>query len=203
MLGLASGTSVEFQNINMNNNWPSGVGWARDPAARPQLAPTGHARRGSQSIALETDLPGGVSGDNWDVSSMKLTGILGCAATTSPTTETVTLLDKVGTTTLPDGHVGLCRLTGSVHTCGLFTTTVPAGDGSDVVDSLNMTIETGHDNLNGGGLQGDNATVTVAGLAPFHDVNQSDTWDNYSVANFPLVPLPSTRRFCRRSARSR
>ena len=55
-----------------------------------------------------------------------------------------------------------------------------------------MTIETGHDNLNGGGLQGDNATVTVAGLAPFHDVNQSDTWDDYSVANFPLVPLPST-----------
>ena len=194
VLGLASGTSVKFQNINMNNNWPSGVGWARwiqllDLNSLPPDTPA----EDLESIALQTDLPGGVSGDNWDVSSMQLTGTLGCAATTSPTTATVTLLDKVGTTTLPDVHVGLCRLTGSVQKCGLFTTTVPAGDGSDVVDSLNMTIETGHDNLNGGGLQGDNATVTVAALAPFHDVNQSDTWDDYSVANFPLVPLPPTK----------
>ena len=105
----------------MNNNWPSGVGWARriqllDLNSLPPDTPAEDLR----SIALQTDLPGGVSGDNWDVSSMQLTGILGCAATTSPTTTTVTLLDKVGTTTLPDGHVGLCRLTGSVHTCGLF-----------------------------------------------------------------------------------
>jgi hypothetical protein len=195
VLGLASGTSVKFQNINMNNDWPSGVGWAPwikllDINSLPPDTPA----EDLESIALETDLPGGLSGDNWDVSSLQLTGILGCASTTSPTTTTVTLLDKVGTTTLADGHVGLCRLTGSVHTCGPFTTTVPAGDGSDVVDSLNMTIETGHDNLNGGGLQGDNATVTVAGLAAFHDVNQSDTWDNYSVASFPLVPLPSATK---------
>jgi hypothetical protein len=195
ILDLASGSSVKFQNINMNNDWPSGVGWAPwvhllDLNSLPPDTPA----EDLESIALQTDLPGGVSGDNWDVSSMQLTGLLGCAATTTPTTTTVTLLDKVGTTTLADGHVGLCRLTGSVHTCVPLTTTVPAGDGSDVVDSLNMTIETGHDNLNGGGLQGDNATVTVAGLAPFHDVNQSDTWDNYSVANFPLVPLPSTTK---------
>jgi hypothetical protein len=194
ILGLASGSSVEFQNINMNNNWPSGVGWdATVQLLSLNSLPPDTPAQDLESIALETDLPGGLSGDNWDVSSINLTATLGCAATVSPTTKTVTLLDKVGTTTLPDGHVGLCRLTGSVHTCGPFTTTVPAGDGPDVVDSLNMTIETGHDNLNGGGLQGDNATVTVAGAgAPFLNVNQSDTWDNYSTANFPLVPLPST-----------
>jgi len=194
VLGLASGTSVEFQNINMNNDWPSGVGW--DPTIhllKLNSLPPDTPAQDLLSIGLKTDLPGGSSGDNWDVSSMELTMILGCAATGSPTTKTVTLLDDVGTATLPDGHVGLCRLTGSAHKCGLFTTTVPAGDGSDVVDSLDMTIETGHDNLNGGGLQGDNATVTVAGAgAPFLDVNESDTWDEYSVANFPLVPLPST-----------
>jgi hypothetical protein len=194
VLGLASGTSVEFQNINMSNDWPSGVGWA--PTIQLlglNSLPPGTPAQDLLSIGLKTDLPGGLSGDNWDVSSMEVTRILGCAATGPPTTKTVTLLDKVGTTTLPDGHIGLCRLTGSVHTCGPpFTTTVPAGDGSDVVDSLNMTIETGHDNLNGGGLPGDNATVTVAGLTAFRDVNQSDTWDEYSTAAFPLVPLPST-----------
>jgi hypothetical protein len=194
VLDLASGSSVEFPNINMDNNWPSGVG----PVPTIKLLdlnslPPDTPAEDLESIALETDLPGGLSGDNWDVSSMELTGTLGCAATASPTTKTVTLLDEVGTSTLPDGHIGLCRLTGSVHTCGPFTTTVPAGDGSDAVDSLNMTIETGHDNLNGGGLQGDNATVKVAGAgAPFLNVNQSDTWDNDSTANFPLLPLPST-----------
>jgi hypothetical protein len=193
VLGLTSGNSVEFQNINMDNDWPSGVG--PDPTIKLldlNSLPPDTPAQDLLSIGLKTDLPGGLSGDNWDVSSMEVTRILGCAATASPTTKTVTLLKEVGTTTLPDGHIGLCRLTGSVHTCGSFTTIVPAGDGSDVVDSLNMTIETGHDNLNGGGLPGDNATVTVAGLTAFRDVNQSDTWDEYSVANFPLVPLPST-----------
>ncbi len=193
VLGLASGTSVEFKNINMNNSWPSGV--SSDPTIQLlelNSLPPDTPAQDLLSIGLETDLPGALSGDNWDVSSMELTRILGCAATAAPTTSTVTLLHDVGTTTLPDGHIGLCRLTGSVHTCPPFTTTVPAGDGSDVVDSLNMTIETGHDNLNGGGLPGDNATVTVAGLTAFRDVNQSDTWDDYSVANFPLLPLPST-----------
>ena len=192
VLDLASGASVEFRNINMNNNWPSGIGWGPTVQLLSlNSLPAGTPAEDLGSIVLETDLPGGLSGDNWDVSSMKLTASLGCAATAPATTKTVTLLDDVGTTDLPDGHIGLCRLTGSVHTCGPLSTTVPSGDGPDTVDSLEMTIETGHDNLNGGGLQGDNATVTVAGLAPFVNVNQSDTWDNYSVADFPLVPLPS------------
>jgi hypothetical protein len=191
ILGLTDGRSVEFSNLNMNNEWPSGVGW--DPTIQLlnlNSLPPQTTAAALLSIALETALPGGLSGDNWDVTSMNLTASLGCSATAAPLTKTVTVTNVTGTAVLPDSSKGLCRLTGAVHTCGV-ATKIPAKLASDQVDALQMAITTGHDNLNGGGLQGDNVTVAVGGLS-FPNVNQSDTWDNYSTASFPLAPLPST-----------
>ena len=111
---------------------------------------------------------------------------LGCAVTTPPKTVTQPLVDDVGKATLTDGSTGLCRLTGSVGVCPV---TVPAPPGlakTDPVDSLQLTITTGNDDLRGGSFAGDNANVQV-GNETFRDVNDMYDWPNGSVNSFPLV----------------
>ncbi len=139
---------------------------------------------------------GGLSGDNWDVTSLTLAATLGCppaspspSPSASPTPMTFELLNLTGTTKLPDGSIGLARFTGSVHD---FTQPIPAPApqfASDVVVDLEITLTTGADDLRGGSDGGDNATVIIKGAGTFPDVNQTQSWGNNSVHTVSLTPL--------------
>jgi hypothetical protein len=185
VLGLAGGASTEFANINNDANWKNNSTSPQIDLVGLNSLPPGTTAGDLQSLTLQTDLPGGLFGDNWDVSSLQLSAVLGCASTSAPTTVTQTLVDDVGKVMLTDGSTGLCRLTGSVHNC---TVTIPPSGlaPSDVVDSMQITVTTGDDDLRGGGFAGDNADVAVGGQK-FLNVNDFQDWPDGSVNSIPLV----------------
>lgn len=104
---------------------------------------------------------------------------------------TLTLLDVTGNTVLADGHIGLVRLTGDVHDWPVHIT-VPDSYAGDTLVSLQLTIVTGHDDLRGGN---DNADAIVQfksiGSVPFHNINQSQEWQEGHTATVALTPVPA------------
>ncbi len=202
---LGTGQQIAFDNINDNANWTNGFTSQpidlADDSSLPNVVPLNVLPPDTTmsqitSVTLQTDLPGGTGGDNWDVKSISLTAAVGCPATKPPPTfVSTTLLNVSNTTTLGDGSTGLCRETGSSNDCPESIPAVPPSLASDTVTALQVTITTGSDNLRGGGEQGDNAQVILAfggGSQKYQNVNNSDTLDNGSVFSFPLVPPPST-----------
>ncbi len=189
-----SRASVPFPNINRDQELPNGstqpknvdlLQWNTLPAQT-----TAHELTG---FALQTNLPGGAGGDNWDVGSVTVIVELGCIAGSPPATQATTLLSVVGSSVLFDGHTGLCELRGDSHDC-FQTVTVPAGlSASDPIDSLTVTITTGDDNLEGGGFPESNANVLLAGFTqPFPDVNMMQEWRNGETHTVFLAPMPSS-----------
>ena len=203
ILNLTNGTSISFPNINRNANWPNDRQSRKISLLDLNTLPPNTSLGQLQSFAVQTNLPGGSNGDNWDMQLLQLDAQLGCpAATTPPVTDTETLVDAVGHTTLPDNSTGLCRLTGAVHDCQV-SLQPPAGlDPSDLVDALQVTITTGDDDLRAGTFAGDNATVAVGTPtvpnAPwifkttFNNVNDFQPWNNNSINLVPLAPIPPT-----------
>lgn len=203
IITLSSG-QVVFDNINDNANWTNGFTSQpidlADNSPLPNVVPLNVLPPDTtfsqiSSFTLQTNLPGGVGGDNWDVRSISLTAAVGCPATSPPPTfVSTTLLNVANTTTLGDGTTGLCRETGSSNDCPQNIPAVSPSLASDTVTALQVTVTTGGDNLRGGGEQGDNAQVILnfGGSQTYQNINNSDTLDNGSVFSFPLVPPPST-----------
>jgi hypothetical protein len=193
VLSVGPNLSITFPNINQSANWQNWTTHTVDLDEENSL-PAGTTAGDLTQFALTTSFGGGLSGDNWDVSSLTLTASLGCASASPPPTppapQTVQLLNVTGTTKLPDGSTGLARLTGDVHDFPESIPAVPAGEAADVVVGLQMTITTGGDDLRGGSDGGDNATVTVGGVGTFPDVNQRQDWGNNSAHTFMLTPIP-------------
>ena len=193
-----------FDNINDNANWTNGFTSQpidlADDSPLPNVIPLNALPPDTTvgqitSLTLQTDLPGGGGGDNWDVKSISLTAAVGCPATSPPPTfVNTTLVNVANTTTLGDGSTGLCRETGGSNDCNETIPPVSPSLASDTVTALQVTLTTGSDNLRGGGEQGDNAQVILnfGGSQTYQNVNNSDTLDNGSVFSFPLVPPPST-----------
>jgi hypothetical protein len=193
IVNLSDGATTQFSNINGDADWPNGLTTPQINLLKLNSLPPGTTAGDLQSLEIQTDLPGGTFGDNWDLSSLQLFATLGCPSTSPPTTSTTTLVNDVGTATLPDGSIGLCRITGASTPVNCFPgngLTIPPPSGfnpSDCVDSLQMTITTGADDLRGGGFPGYNADVSISGAGTFLNVNESDHWPNGSVNTFPLV----------------
>jgi hypothetical protein len=199
IIALGPGLSMTFPNINQGANWQQGSTHTVDLSTLNSL-PAGTTAGDLTQFTLSTMFGGGLSGDNWDVTSLTLTATLGCASaspspspSSSPTPMTFELLNLTGTTQLADGSTGLARFTGSVHD---FSQAIPAPApqfASDVVVDLEITLTTGADDLRGGSNGGDNASVIIA-LAPglsmtFPNVNQTQSWGNNSVHTVSLTPL--------------
>jgi hypothetical protein len=201
---LKSGQQIAFDNINDNANWTNGFTSQpidlADSSPLPNVIPLNVLPPDTTfsqitSFSLQTNFPGGLSGQNWDVKSISLTAAVGCPATSPPPTfVSTTLVNVANTTTLGDGSTGLCRETGGSNDCPVSIPSVSPSLASDTVTALQVTLTTGSDNLRGGGEQGDNAQVILhfGGSQTYQDVNNSDTLDNGSIFSFPLVPPPST-----------
>jgi hypothetical protein len=191
-LDLSNGIQVGFPNINQDGNWPNDQPQAVSLLSFNSLPPDTTAGELS-SLSISADLPGGLSGDNWDLSGLALSVSVVCPETLpAPKLAVVPMLDLVGTTTLPDGNPGICRLTGSVNSCPPILIPNPgAVYDDDQIYGFEMTISTGAANLGGGGLPGDNATVQLDG-ATIPNVNESEVWDNWTDNSFPIFQLPST-----------
>ena len=204
IITLSTGQQIAFGNINDNANWTNGFTSQpidlADNNPLPNVIPLNVLPPDTTfsqitSLTLQTDLPGGAGGDNWDLKSIALTAAVGCPATSPPPTfVSTTLVNVANTTTLGDGSTGLCRETGSSHDCTVTIPPVSPSLAPHTVTALQVTLTTGSDNLRGGGEQGDNAQVILnfGGSQTYQDVNNSDTLDNGSVFSFPLVPPPST-----------
>jgi hypothetical protein len=191
VLTLSTGT-VTFPNINRDMNWTNGSTSQVELVSLNSLPPQTRASD-ITSFALQTNLPGGGGGDNWDVRSIVLTATLGCAAGPHPTTANITLTDAIGSAILADGTTGLCRLTGQVHDCSVGIPPPKIISPADPVNSMTITITTGGDDLRGSGFPDENATVSIAGFKePFRDVNLMQNWPNNAIRSVPLAPLPAT-----------
>jgi hypothetical protein len=191
-IGLDLGAAVTFPNIDQSANWPSRTTHTVDLFDLNSL-PAGTTLGSLSSLTLSTAFGGGPDGDNWDVTTLSLTAVMGCTTSTSNVKPiTLILLQDDGATILPDGSIGLARLTGDVHTWGPTAIQgIPSNQASLQVIALQVTITTGDDDLHGGSDGGDNATVTIGGVGAFPDVNQTQNWANRSVHTVSLTPLPS------------
>ncbi len=91
------------------------------------------------------------------------------------------LADVVGSSSLPDGSVGLIRMTGSVHSITIPLRARP-GTAADELQALELQVTTGGDDLRGGS-QADVTLQFNSGAPPLvlHDVNQDQDWGNDSV----------------------
>lgn len=191
VLDLTNGIDVGFPNVNQNDNWPADQPQPVSLLSFDSLPPDTTAGELS-SLSITADLPGGLSGSNWDLAGLSLSVSVGCPATTpAPVLSTVNLLDDVGSTTLPDGHTGICLLSGSNHTCPILIPNPGALYDDDQVYGFEFTIGTGADNLNGGSLLGDNATVQIDNSTQ-PNLNESDDWGNWTDNSFPVFQLAST-----------
>ncbi|MFL5702417.1 MAG: hypothetical protein ACJ8AG_06260 [Ktedonobacteraceae bacterium] len=142
---------------------------------------------------MVTAFGGGTSGDNWDIASVVLQASVGCTYNhPPPVTISLVLFDVTGTSQLPDGSIGLVRMTGSVHTWPT-AITVPSSEAGDALDSVQLTIVTGGDDLRGGNRPSDNANVTLqfaSSSVTFTNVNQSQHWNNNEAHTVTLAPIP-------------
>lgn len=193
LLNLQGGGRVTFSNINRNQNLPNNQTTIKNLSLlQINSLPPQTRLSDIMSFALQTNLPGGSSGDNWDVGAVQLFVELGCPAAAHPTTMTTTLLDLNGSTPLSDGSTGLCRLTGFAHDCPQ-TIPAPLGfSGTEQVVGLSATITTGNDDLRGSGFADEDASVTVHGFPTFGNVNLFQTWPNNAIRTVALAPLPSS-----------
>jgi hypothetical protein len=104
--------------------------------------------------------------------------------------KTDTILDAEGTATLPDGSIGLVRLTGYDHTWS-HAPSAPVGDQGATLTKLQLTITTGNDDLR------DDANVVIhyatAGDMTYTSVKRlSGTydWGNGVTNSLVLSPIP-------------
>jgi hypothetical protein len=195
LLTTAKG-SVLFPNFNHDQELPS-------PSTTPQnlelttlnTLPPGLTGADLTGFALQTNLPGGLSGDNWDVGSVTVVVSFGCVAGGPPSIATPTLLNAIGSSALADGSIGLCREQGNPgnHNCNQ-SWGLPAGlSASDTIDAVSVSIKTGQDSLEGGGFPESNVAVDLAGFPQtFKDVNAEQAWESGDTHTVFLTPMPSS-----------
>jgi hypothetical protein len=206
---LTTGRTQPFPDVNRSAEWPTNTTPTQptDLLTMGTLPPSTVAGELS-SIDIVTNFPGGLSGKNWDITSVTISVSLGCARTTArPTLQDVTLLNLNPGNPLSDGSTGLCRETGSVHGCGnggsppLTIPPVPPSQASDIVTSFQMTITTGQDDLRCCDSPGNNANVVIGSTnvstptLTFGNVNDSLHFDNGVTFSFPLfsgLPDPAS-----------
>ncbi|MFL5665524.1 MAG: hypothetical protein ACJ8BW_29895 [Ktedonobacteraceae bacterium] len=192
IITLSSGQSITFPNINGFGTWRNYSVAAVDLLTLNSL-PKNTTLGDITSLTVVTAFGSGTSGDNWDIASVVLQASVGCTYNhPPPVTISLVLFDVTGTSQLPDGSIGLVRMTGSVHTWPT-TITVPSSEAGDALDSVQLTIVTGGDDLRGGNRPSDNANVTLqfaSSSVTFTNVNQSQHWNNNEAHTVTLAPIP-------------
>lgn len=167
-----SGGAATTQNINGKRHWDNG----ETHAVHLALPAGPHPRVADLSgVTIDTHFGGGISGDNWNINKVALIVSFpsGSAVVEAPMPVTRVLLDKSGGP--------LIRFTGHAHDLQL---DVPNLADPGLVNSLNLIISVGNDDLRGGGSAGDNCDVVV-GLANGATVrvgnaNGGGSWKNWT-----------------------
>ena len=173
-LTLSSGASLTIQNINNGQHWNNGE---THTAVLP--LPAGITAGSITRFDLHTQFGGGISGDNWNVNNVTLIASLLAKAVAPP---------PLLRTWISASGNPLVRFTGSVHdwSSGL---SVMAVDVGKTIESLSVTIQTGGDDLRGGGNANDNASVILtlkSGPLTFSNINQGNHWNNGETAHHPF-----------------
>lgn len=108
-----------------------------------------------------------------------------------PVTSTVTILDAIGTTTLPDGSIGLVRFTSDYHDWSI-SVPVPSSVAGATLIGLQLIITTGNDDLKDG--NGTNAIIQFASIGDvtFVNIEQYQYFRNGDTNTVTLTPLPPT-----------
>lgn len=194
VITLGSGQTFTFPNINASGTWTN-YSTVSVPLLTLNALPANTTLGDITALDIVTHFSGGIGGDNWDIKSVVLQAGAGCPRNGgAPVTSTVTLLDTIGTASLPDGSIGLVRFTGDVHDWPV-NVPVPSNIAGATLVGLQLIITTGNDDLRGGGQPSDNANAiihfTSAGDVTFYNINQSQHWDNGTTHTVTLAPLPS------------
>jgi hypothetical protein len=188
---VAGSGPVVFPNVNQNLTWPS-----NSPTQLIELTgntiPPSTILGDITSLSIQTNLPGGSFGDNWDLTEVQLVVGLGCIQKTPPAIRSLPLAARTGSTIQDDGWPGLCRETGQQHDCRVPIPAPPGIQTSDPIDSITVTVSTGHDDLRGSSWGTDDANAVIGGQT-FADINSMQSFPNGATRGVTLVPtLPMT-----------
>jgi hypothetical protein len=194
-IALKFGTPVPFDNINGFGTWTNNSTDSVQLLSLSSLPPDTTVGD-ITGITLDTQFGGGISGDNWDVTSLVLQAAGGCTFVgPTPALSSITLFTAPPNAVLSDGSRGVIRMTGDVHDWS-HSIPVPSGMAGDTLVQLKLTIVTGNDDLRGGNAPSDNADVIVdfgpLGSTRYNNVNQSQTWNNGETHTITLTPLPQS-----------
>jgi hypothetical protein len=202
---LSTGRTVFFPDVNRSAEWPNGSKSSQIDLLQMNSLPPSTVAGEISSVDILTNFPGGISGENWDITDVSVGIGIGCArATAPPTLQDITLLNLNPNNPLPDGHTGLCRETANVNGCGdnsappLTIPAVPPAQASDIVTDFTLTITTGQDDLRCCDAPGNNANAVIGtsgGTLTFPNVSDSLHFDNGVQFVTPLssqVPDPGS-----------
>jgi hypothetical protein len=176
------GGSTLTTNINNGNEW----GENQTHFARLTLPAGGLPVDKIRSITLSTQFGGGIDGDNWNVDKVALLVSVpsGTAISALPQAVTEDWLDVSGGP--------LIRFTGDTHDL-LEAVPVLNPDPGPLASALDLIVDTGNDDLRGGGNPGDNADVTFSlrnGTSfTVNNINDGGTWSGWT-EHTVSIPLP-------------
>jgi hypothetical protein len=180
-LTLAARTSVT-RNINFGREWGNGETHIAELALPPGAAAPVKNIRG---ITLSTHFGGGIGGDNWNVDKVALLVAYpkGSATSEPPVPIVHEWLNASGGP--------LIRLTGDIHD---LVVPVPKHDEGQEVNSLDLIVSTGNDDLRGGSNPGDNCDVTLdltnGKSIALNNVNAGGDWANWT-DHTVRIPIPN------------
>jgi hypothetical protein len=180
---LASGGTLSFANLNAGHGWGNG---STNAVELP--LPEGTRAGDLAQLTLYTGFGGGFDGDNWNVNGVTVTMIVSASASAA---HPPVLRNWVDAAANP-----LARFTGQAHEWhGNVEAT--AGDAGKTVLSMTLSIQTGGDDLRGGGHPGDNCDVilTRRSAAPLTlaNVNGGANWKNGETHHVNLPVPPGTK----------
>lgn len=165
-MNLKNGKQQEFLNINR------GANWAANTTENAYVAvPSGVRKEDILSLVFWTTFSGGLSGDNWDLQSVTVSGL-------QRDTSGQINLDEIGRQTK------LNRFTGKNQPFTIYSNkqqTSSAGATTPVtnpsaISTLHLQFITGSDDLRGGNDNLDILVTTKSGVQRQRNVNKGESW---------------------------